>query len=537
MGLGTLRFVLSLMVIDTHFGVFARPVQLAVTQWLGLERVGYIGSGGIAVSGFFVISGYLITMVLDRRYAPGWRGAAAFYASRALRIYPLYWLVLAGYVAALYALRSSPGFSPAQWLGNVTLLPWGALGMVADPNVPGTTELSAMLLIGPAWTLCYDLLFYLFAPWLFLRARTSAWVALLGLGYFLLFIALADPRPPVWYRYFYQSGVPYLFMFACGALAYHHRRRIQFRRSWACAAIAGLAWVTYFPLGMTNSYFNQLFAGVVFSVLVAMLGQRPHLRRIDRGLGDLTYATYLLHLPLLSLAQVAGLAYPALTAFVLTYVLSTALLFAFEAPLDRLRDHMHDRYRARPSPPASATMLSAMPLVLMVALVATAVIALRANLWNAGEQIAWRTEACPAQWRCDENRIDIAGAGEASLQPELRAMNRLVIDLAVAPGEGEAWAGLVGNDGKFRVGIARRGAACRLEITDGTRVDPEPAGWNSECRGHRLVFNRGGETYQVVVDSLWLPPPVSAPAVLRPMVRAGPDARGTVTFGRTFVTR
>ena len=70
-----------------------------------------------------------------------------------------------------------------------------------------------------------------------------------------------------------------------------------------CPSIAGLVWVTYFPLGLPNTYVNSLLAALLFIPLVAMLGQTATTRRTDRVLGDLTYSTYLLHLPLLILLQ------------------------------------------------------------------------------------------------------------------------------------------------------------------------------------------------------------------------------------------
>ena len=114
MGLGTLRFVLSLLVIDAHYGLVIPYAQRATVDAFGIGRVAYVGPGGIAVSGFFVISGYLIAQVLDRKYDPGWRGAWAFYVSRALRIYPLYWLAFAAYWAALAALHAPPSSAPER---------------------------------------------------------------------------------------------------------------------------------------------------------------------------------------------------------------------------------------------------------------------------------------------------------------------------------------------------------------------------------------------------------------------------------------
>ena len=272
MGIGTLRFILSLLVIDAHYGLVVPYAQRAVVDAFGISRVAYVGPGGIAVSGFFVISGYLIALVLDRKYDSGWRGASAFYVSRALRIYPLYWLAFAAYWAALVALHAPPSLDAGAIAGNLSLIPYGVLGLAADRNESVVRNLTATMLIGPSWTLCYDLVFYLVAPWLFTRKHTTWWVVVLGLAYFGLWIAFSDPRPPVWYQFFYETGVPYLFMFACGALAWHYRGRVRLPRSAAGLALVFLAWITYFPVGLTNTFANQLLAGAVHD---AGGGNRP----------------------------------------------------------------------------------------------------------------------------------------------------------------------------------------------------------------------------------------------------------------------
>ena len=42
------------MVIDSHYGILANHIQIAAINRFGIERLAYIGTGGIAVSGFFL---------------------------------------------------------------------------------------------------------------------------------------------------------------------------------------------------------------------------------------------------------------------------------------------------------------------------------------------------------------------------------------------------------------------------------------------------------------------------------------------------
>ena len=75
--MGTFRFLLAMSVTLGHFG----------TVW------GYhIMNGRMAVQCFFMISGFLISLVLSQKYDPGTAdGRALFYTNRALRFFVPYW--------------------------------------------------------------------------------------------------------------------------------------------------------------------------------------------------------------------------------------------------------------------------------------------------------------------------------------------------------------------------------------------------------------------------------------------------------------
>jgi len=94
---GYLRFVLASLVVANH-------VWLPVANQIGLY----------AVAGFFVISGYLMTMIVGEVYI-GLSGLARYLANRFLRMLPLCWAVCG---LTLVGLTVSPGatirwFNPA----------------------------------------------------------------------------------------------------------------------------------------------------------------------------------------------------------------------------------------------------------------------------------------------------------------------------------------------------------------------------------------------------------------------------------------
>jgi hypothetical protein len=131
MALGSWRFFLALLVAVSHL-------------W----------------DGFFLISGYLMTLGFQTRYSDGWGGLRDYAFNRFLRIYPAYYLAcLLGYVALV--VMPLQGVNPSilngqfvlpqhwrDWATNISLLPiWGggnllvpvsgALGLADPPDGQG----------------------------------------------------------------------------------------------------------------------------------------------------------------------------------------------------------------------------------------------------------------------------------------------------------------------------------------------------------------------------------------------------------------
>src|SRR3954454_10811279 len=195
--MGTLRFLLAIAVLLYHMSgvaLFDMPAyELMMVRPL---------SGNSAVETFFIISGFAMAGALSTRYRD--RPVGRFYASRVLRLYPAYLLILAVHIVAA-ALLWRPG------------LPQPVNLFMADAAQPPAERLvwtiSSFLVVGkelwfqgndfakqfvnPAWSLSIELQFYLLIPFL-VRWPIRRLIVLFGLALayrVLLFVDLGHVPP------------------------------------------------------------------------------------------------------------------------------------------------------------------------------------------------------------------------------------------------------------------------------------------------------------------------------------------------------
>ncbi|RUM94613.1 MAG: hypothetical protein DSZ28_02295 [Thiothrix sp.] len=324
--------------IDHHYGISTRLFEPFFIDTLGKENLGILKIGHIAVISFFVLSGYVITWVLKNKYPHNSIGIKAFFLGRIIRIYPLYWAIFGAIVAAAFlipGLKSAEElellFSPWRLIGDFLLFPYGIAGFFLENN-----HYAYGMINLPAWTLPYDLVFYLVAPWMVMRKRILGSIIGLELLYLLFLSQIAAvPQYDKWHSEYLTTGHAQLLAFTIGAMAWYIRElRIPV---WALvSAIVFMLYLVFVPYKLTNLYFNHLLVILLTVVIILGLKKRSPL---DNLLGELTYSTYLLHLPVFTLVAVLGInaSSKSLAAVVLTYVISIFVVKFIEAPIDKGR--------------------------------------------------------------------------------------------------------------------------------------------------------------------------------------------------------
>jgi peptidoglycan/LPS O-acetylase OafA/YrhL len=338
------RGLAVLMVLAYHGFAY----EMARASWTGLARVvvALTNFGWLGVDLFFVLSGFLITGILLRtKRRP--RALRNFYGRRALRILPLYYLVLLVVLLSYDDAGAFVGLS-ALFLANLTPL------------------FGVAMRYGPLWSLAVEEHFYLVWPWL-VRATGRRGLALLAGA-----IVLGEPLLR-WWGFVRGWDINYYSWFRFDGLAWGALLAVLFQRGADDRALLGkaglLAWgggavllAAGAPAGLLTRQTTvgaalvftiaQLFFTGLLALTLALRGARwascwrwGWLRRC----GDWSYCLYLIHLLLLQawdgLAQRCG--WPieavfgrfgryglrALVAFPVAFALAALSYRYFEAPL------------------------------------------------------------------------------------------------------------------------------------------------------------------------------------------------------------
>lgn len=194
-----LRAIAAVSVVIWHSDLIVKHV------WPDVEiadNAGYGLLGGFGVELFFMLSGYSISMQVERLKSP-----REFLLTRALRIYPLYWLFSS---LLLLAYVINPEWPLSARAGDGFL--FVAMSFLALPQEP-----FPLLLLG--WTLEMELVFYLMvavamASGVLAAAKARLGWLLVGLG----LIGFAIAAPPIGGMLIYEIFNPYMAAFGFGWL-------------------------------------------------------------------------------------------------------------------------------------------------------------------------------------------------------------------------------------------------------------------------------------------------------------------------------
>jgi peptidoglycan/LPS O-acetylase OafA/YrhL len=319
---------------------------------------GVLGKGPLGVHLFFALSGFLITTLLLReRDRMGRISLRAFWARRGLRIFPLYYAVL-----ALFTLRTVFWLSPSpmrdQFLRSLPFYATYTGNWFVDYGV------AHPIIFAFSWSLATEEQFYLFWPPLlrFTRGLTGP-VLFASLIFFLDFSAERGAL-----GFLLGEGTALTIVTSVSApiclgsllaLGLHDSRgyrvfaRVIGRRFSAPTALALLALLVLVDAPLITIHLAMVLLVGAVSVRPDHGLRRPLEWALVRHVGTVSYGMYLLHVSAITALKtlLPALATPAL--FVLASLVTLALASAsyrwFEQPFLRMKD----RLRAAAEPRAA----------------------------------------------------------------------------------------------------------------------------------------------------------------------------------------
>lgn len=272
-GLNLLRFFLAFNVVAFHLWNAAVP-----------------GAGPVAVLGFFFISGFLITQIVQEVYVIP-TGSWSFLLNRTLRIYPQY---LAALGLSLLTIYLYPDV--ANHINSYLRWPQG-LGEWSDQLFIFGLAHSNVRVLPAAWTLGTELYFYLFIGLGSARSRQAS----------LLLCAITLPvgalcAVSVLPFDFYGSPVGNGFVFALGSATYFYRNTLRIKlHLFVFASLAYLLHVYAIPAMEQLDVDKANLSGSVlpFALILLYLFQHeirvPWVVRLSGFLGKMAYPIFLLH--------------------------------------------------------------------------------------------------------------------------------------------------------------------------------------------------------------------------------------------------
>ncbi len=327
--MGLLRLTLAVAVMLSHMSV----------------RFFTFNPGIVAVVSFLMMSGYVMSLLIERHYTDFSR-IPAFYVDRAYRLFPQF-LLYASLMLSLVRLGiSPPGFmsacTPEKIAANVAMLP---LGYTAQAGLDGCQ------IMPQAWSLGLEFTFYLVVPWLVLAiGRSGRCVMMVGstIVFILAVFGVVDTD-----QWGYRLLPGTLFIFMTG-MALANAERIGKTAPYLVFALAcALFAATRFWRPLYALHYNkEVLLGLIGGIPVLAILKQRRFSAVDELLGNLSYGVFLNHnLVFWIIERSTGreeLNAPlAMLGIAVSIGLAAATYWLVEKPVLQLRRRI--RYRAEPA--------------------------------------------------------------------------------------------------------------------------------------------------------------------------------------------
>lgn len=297
--MGTYRYFLAVLVLLSH----------------AEGKVFGFSPGVFAVISFYLISGYVMTLLIEKHYRDPAR-IGAFYLDRCLRLFPqflFYSIITLGLAASItFWSRWLATCNAADYALNFAMLPIGYFKVVGNQ----------CFIIPQAWSLGLELTFYLVIPFVLFFPACAKWLA--GASFLIFAAAYFGMINTDLFGYRLLPGT--LFMFLCGAAVARPELfwRHQLAGMWI-ACVAMFIGLFASPALLSLKHNGEVLLGFIVGLPSLIMLSRLRFSNFDEVAGNLSYGVFLSHFVFVYIFRAFGYDKEyGLTDYTLLIALSTA---------------------------------------------------------------------------------------------------------------------------------------------------------------------------------------------------------------------
>lgn len=313
--MGYYRLILALLVVSSHCGIF----------FFGKNQ------GVMAVVSFFIISGYVITKLINKNYHSK-NEIRYFYLDRILRLFPqfLFYLIC---TCAVYVL-----FGDAHSLHGMINVILNSLMLPLNFFVKNNID---HIIVPQSWSLGLEMQFYLLVPFVLLFNKHKQAIALSLVAFLPAYLGLINTD---FFGYRMLSGV--LFIFLMGScLAKNDRPTLII-----CYSLCIVAFFFVTQSNKLQHVWNyEVLSGVIIGLpIIIILLKLNHRSKHDNIMGNISYGVYLNHFLVKYLLEKFGINSHSLTYVIMVVSFSVIISYVsyllVEKPVYSLRHIIRRRH-------------------------------------------------------------------------------------------------------------------------------------------------------------------------------------------------